>query len=68
MSKNRNKRHRRERRVRIREDLRREPDLRKIANTVIALAGAQPEKEAEAQGHANDHRDDSPDRKEPDNA
>ena len=64
MSKNRNKRHRRERRVRIREDLRREPDLRKIANTVIALAMAQAEKEAEAQRHSDHHRDDSPTGKE----
>lgn len=68
MSKRKNQHRRRGRRLRIREDLRREPDVRKIANTVIALAMAQAEKEAEAQGHANDHRDDSPDRKESDNA
>lgn len=40
---------RRERRVRIREDRRREPDLQKIANTVIALAMAQAEKDAQLQ-------------------
>ena len=50
MSKNKNQNHRRrERRVRIREDLRREPDVQKIANTVIALAMAQAEKEAQLQ-------------------
>lgn len=50
MSKNKKSTHRRhERRVRIREDLRREPDIQKIANTVIALAMAQAEKEAQLQ-------------------
>ncbi|MEI2671066.1 MAG: hypothetical protein V9G13_08030 [Marmoricola sp.] len=50
MSKNKKTNHRRrERRVRIREDLRREPDVQKIANTVIALAMAQAEKEAQLQ-------------------
>ena len=50
MSKNKKSTHRRrERRVRIREDLRREPDLQKIANTVIALAMAQAEKDAQLQ-------------------
>lgn len=50
MSKNKNRKNRRrERRVRIREDLRREPDLHKIANTVIALAMAQAEKDAQQQ-------------------
>ena len=50
MSKNKRTTHkRRERRVRIREDLRREPDVQKIANTVIALAMAQAEKEAQLQ-------------------
>lgn len=50
MSKNKKTSHRRrERRVRIREDLRREPDVQKIANTVIALAMAQAEKEAQLQ-------------------
>jgi len=50
MSKNKKANHRRrERRVRIREDLRREPDVQKIANTVIALAMAQAEKEAQLQ-------------------
>lgn len=52
MSKNKRTTHkRRERRVRIREDLRREPDLQKIANTVIALAMAQAEKDAQLQQH-----------------
>ena len=50
MPKNKKSTHRRrERRVRIREDLRREPDLQKIANTVIALAMAQAEKDAQLQ-------------------
>lgn len=49
MPKKMNPTRRRERHLRIREDRRREPDLRKIANTVIALALAQAEKEAEAQ-------------------
>lgn len=45
-----NKSHRRrgnERHIRIRSTLRRQPDLQKIANTVIALAQAQAEKEAQ---------------------
>lgn len=49
MSKNKKLNRRRDRRVRIREDLRREPNVRKIANTVIALAMAQAEKDAELQ-------------------
>lgn len=50
MDKNKKTTHRRrERRVRIREDLRREPDVRKIANTVVALAMAQAEKDAQLQ-------------------
>ncbi len=49
MPKNRKNTGRRERRLRVREDLRREPDLRKIANTVIALAMAQTENDAQAQ-------------------
>lgn len=36
----------RERNVRIRSELRRRPDLDKIAHTVLALAMAQAEKEA----------------------
>lgn len=42
----------RQRRLRIRSDLRRQPDLQKIANTVQALALAQAEKEAQAQAEA----------------
>lgn len=41
---------RRERHIRIREDRKREPDLKKIAGAVIALALAQAEKDAE-EGH-----------------
>lgn len=36
------------RRISVRSELRREPDLQKIARTVIALAIAQAEKEAQA--------------------
>lgn len=42
------RRTRRERNVRIRGQLRRQPDLDKIAHTVIALAMAQAEKDAMA--------------------
>jgi len=38
----------RDRQLSIRSELRREPDLRKIAGTVIALAMAQAEAEAQA--------------------
>lgn len=41
---------RRRRQVRIRSELRKAPDLQKIANTVVAFAMAQAEKEA--QSHA----------------
>lgn len=40
----------RQRQVRIRSELRKAPDLQKIANTVVAFAMAQAEKEA--QSHA----------------
>jgi len=40
----------RERKVRIRSELRRRPDLNKIAHTVIALAMAQAQAEKEAMG------------------
>ena len=46
-SKSRNNQRRRERRLSVRSELRREPDLQKIAGTVIALAIAQAEKEAQ---------------------
>lgn len=54
MSKNRHKQHparrrSRDRHIRIRSQLRTEPDLRKIAGTVVAIALAQAEKEAQAQ-------------------
>lgn len=39
----------RDRRVRIRSELRAQPDLQKIANTVLAMALAQAEKEAQAE-------------------
>lgn len=42
----------RQRRIRIRSDLRHQPNLQKIANTVEALALAQAEKEAQAQAEA----------------
>lgn len=45
---------RRQRSIRIRGVQRREPDLQKIANTVVALALAQAEKEA--QGEAERRR------------
>lgn len=57
-----NKSHRRrgrERRIRIRSDVRGQPDLQRIANTVIALAQAQAEKEA--QQDAEMRRQESPD-------
>ncbi|WP_165354510.1 hypothetical protein [Nocardioides glacieisoli] len=47
MSKNKKSR-RSNRRISVRSELRREPDLQKIAGTVIALAMAQAEKEAQA--------------------
>lgn len=43
------KRRGRDRRLSVRSNRRHEPDLRKIAGTVIALAMAQAEKEAQAQ-------------------
>ncbi len=39
----------RDRRLRIRAELRKTPDLQKIAGTVVALALAQAEKEAQEQ-------------------
>lgn len=42
----------RQRRVRIRSDLRSQPDLQKIANTVVALALAQAEKDAQLHAEA----------------
>lgn len=42
-----NKKRGRERQIRIRGQLRREPDLGRIARTVIAIAIAQAEKEAQ---------------------
>ena len=47
MPKNNSRGRGRQRRVRIRSDLRGQPDLQKIANTVVALALAQAEKEAQ---------------------
>lgn len=47
MSKNKKSRHS-SRHISVRSELRREPDLQKIAGTVIALAMAQAEKEAQA--------------------
>ena len=43
-----NRRRGRERRVSIRSELRKEPDLQKIAHAVVAMAVAQAEKEAQA--------------------
>ena len=57
-----NKSHRRrgrERRVRIRSDVRRQPDLQKIATTVFALAQAQAEKEAQQEADYRHHKGDS---------
>jgi hypothetical protein len=44
-----NRRPRRERRISLRTELRRQPDLQKIAHAVVALAMAQAEKEAQAE-------------------
>lgn len=58
-----NKSHRRrgnERRIRIRSDVRSTPDLQKIANTVIAMAQAQAEKEAQHDAQTRRQRE-SPD-------
>lgn len=49
MAKNNSRGQGRQRRIRIRSDLRSQPDLQKIANTVIALALAQAEKDAQLQ-------------------
>jgi len=46
--------HGRARRIRIRSELRDQPDLQKIANTVIAMALAQAEKEAQAEAAAHE--------------
>lgn len=53
---------RRERRLSIRSELRREPDVRKIARAVVALAMAQAEQEAAAQQEqaARDRADQEP--------
>lgn len=53
MPKNKSHRRRRnERRIRIRADVRSTPDLQRIANTVIAMAQAQAEKEAQNDAEA----------------
>lgn len=49
MPKNKSPRRGRERRARIRADVRTNPDLTKIAYTIQALALAQAEKEAQAE-------------------
>ena len=59
----RNKSHRRrgnERRIRIHADIRSKPDLQRIANTVIALAQAHAEKEAQIEAEAR-RQQESPD-------
>lgn len=47
----------RRRQLRIRSELRRQPDLQKIAQTVVALALAQAEKEAQAAHAKEQHRE-----------
>lgn len=60
MSKSRNSNNRsprrprgKDRRIRVRSELRKQPDVSRIANTVIALALAQAEKEAQADAAAD---------------
>lgn len=57
-----NKSHRRrvrERRIRIRSDVRNQPDLQRIATAVIALAQAQAEKEAQQEAETRRHQGDA---------
>ena len=56
MPKNKKTRRVSKRRLSVRAELRQEPDLQKIAGTVIALAMAQAEKEAQAADEAR-HED-----------
>jgi hypothetical protein len=46
----------RDRRVSIRSELRKKPDLQKIARAVVAIAMAQAEKEAQAEAAAREQR------------
>ncbi len=57
MSKNKKTRRVNRRHLSVRSELRREPDLQKIAGTVIALAMAQAEKEAQALDEARQTRE-----------
>lgn len=59
MSKNKSHGQRRQRRIRIRSDLRSQPDVQKIANTVVALALAQAEKEAQLQAEDGQRSNDA---------
>jgi hypothetical protein len=51
----------RDRRLSIRSELRKEPDVRKIARAVVALALARAEAEAEAERQAMETKQDKPD-------
>lgn len=53
--------HGRDRHLSIRSELRKEPDVRKIARAVVALALAQAEAEAEAERQAMEAKQDKPD-------